>query len=218
MRIGYFLSCEEFTPRELIEQAKRAEAAGFHALWISDHYHPWNDEQGHSAFVWSVIGAISAATDLPVTTGVTCPTVRIHPAVIDQAAATSGVLLDGRFGLGVGSGEALNEHILGDAWPEADVRLEMLEEAVEVMRTLWAGGQQSHRGRHYTVENARIYDLPRERVPVLVSGFGPKSSRLAARIGDGYITMSPDVDAIELYRSEGGSGPVQAGTKVCYMA
>src|ERR671933_94671 len=217
MRIGYFLSCEEFGPRELIEQAKRAEQAGFHALWISDHFHPWNDEQGHSAFVWSVIGALSAATSLPVTTGVTCPTVRVHPAVIAQAAATSAVLHAGRFQLGVGSGEALNEHILGDRWPEADVRLEMLEEAVEVIRLLWQGGDQSHHGRHYTVENARVYDLPDPPPPILVSGFGPKAIRVAARIGDGFATTKPDKEGIELYRSEGGRGPVHAGTKVCFM-
>src|SRR3954451_24846409 len=125
MQIGYFLASEEYSPRALIEQAKHAEQAGFHALWISDHYHPWDDEQGHSGFVWSVIGALAEATSLPVTTGVTCPTVRIHPAVIAQAAATSGVPPQGRFSPGVGSGEALNEHILGDRWPEADVRLEM---------------------------------------------------------------------------------------------
>ena len=218
MKIGYFLSCEENDPRALIAQAKQAHEAGFHALWISDHYHPWNDEQGHSAFVWSVIGALAEATPLPVTTGVTCPTMRIHPAVIAQAAATSGVLHEGRFSLGVGSGEALNEHILGEHWPEADVRLEMLEEAVEVMRHLWQGGQRSHRGRHYTVENARVYDLPQERVSVLVSGFGPKAISLAAKIGDGYVTMAPDADAIAQYRSEGGRGPVHSGTKVCYMA
>src|SRR4051794_23369138 len=217
MRIGCFLSCEEFGPRELIELARRAEEAGFHALWISDHYHPWNDEQGHSPFVWSVIGALAEATRLPVTTGVTCPTVRIHPAVIAQAAATSRVMHEGRFALGVGSGEALNEHILGEHWPEADVRLEMLEEAVEVLRLLWQGGQRSHRGRHYTVENARVYDLPEPPVPVLVSGFGPKAISLAAKIGDGYVTMSPDEDAIQQYRSEGGKGPVHSGTKVCYM-
>ena len=217
MQIGYFLSCEEFDPRDLVEQAKRAEAAGFHALWISDHYHPWNDEQGHSAFVWSVIGALSQATSLPVTTGVTCPTVRIHPAVIAQAAATSAVMTGGRFNLGVGSGEALNEHILGDHWPEADVRLEMLEEAVEVMRLLWQGGQRSHYGVHYAVENARVYDLPDEPPPVLVSGFGPKAVKLAARIGDGFCTTSPDEEMIGLYRSEGGTGPVHAGTKVCFM-
>jgi G6PDH family F420-dependent oxidoreductase len=218
MRIGCFLSCEEFGPRGLLEQARRAEAAGFHALWISDHYHPWNDEQGHSAFVWSVIGALAEVTELPVTTAVTCPTMRIHPAVVAQAAATSAVMHEGRFNLGVGSGEALNEHILGTHWPEADVRLEMLEEAVEVMRALWSGGQRSHRGRHYTVENARIYDLPETPPPVLVSGFGPKAVRLAARVGDGFVTTSPDKESIDLYRSEGGKGPVHAGTKVCFMA
>src|SRR5256714_10376449 len=130
-RLGYFLSCEEFGPKELVEQAKMAEDAGFGALWISDHYHPWNDAQGQSPFVWSMIGALSQATDLPVTTAVTCPTVRVHPAVVAQAAATSAVLTGGRFTLGVGTGEALNEHILGDSWPPAIVRLAMLEEAVD---------------------------------------------------------------------------------------
>jgi G6PDH family F420-dependent oxidoreductase len=216
MRIGCFLSSEEHGPDALVEQARRAEEAGFHALWISDHYHPWIDEQGHSPFVWSSIGAISRVCDLPVTTAVTCPTVRIHPAVIAQAAATSALLLDGRFALGVGSGEALNEHILGDAWPDADTRLEMLEEAVAVIRTLWRGGMQDHRGRHYTVQNARICDLPGEPPPILVSGFGPKAVRVAARIADGYVTTMPDAELIGLYRSEGGTGPVQAGTKVCF--
>jgi G6PDH family F420-dependent oxidoreductase len=216
MRIGCFLSSEEWGPRELVEHARRAQDAGFHALWISDHFHPWNDEQGHSPFVWSTIAAISQVTDLAITTGVTCPTVRTHPAIVAHAAATSAVLLEGRFGLGVGSGEALNEHVLGDRWPDADVRLEMLEEAIEVIRTLWQGGFRDHRGRHYEVENARIYDLPPEPPPILVSGFGPKSVRLAARIGDGYVTTMPDAELIELYRTEGGVGPVQAGTKVCF--
>jgi G6PDH family F420-dependent oxidoreductase len=217
MRIGYFLSCEEFGPAELLEQARRAERAGFHGLWISDHFHPWNDVQGHSAFVWSVIGALSATVRLPVTTAVTCPTIRTHPAIIAQAAATSAVLLEGRFNLGVGTGEALNEHVLGTHWPEADVRLEMLEEAVAVIRTLWEGGQRSHRGRHYTVENARIYDLPDAPPPILVSGFGPKAIDVAARIGDGFVTTSPDADGIGSYRSGGGTGPVHAGMKVCFM-
>ena len=217
MRIGYFLSCEEFGPAELLEQAVRAERAGFHGLWISDHYHPWNDTQGHSPFVWSVIGALSSMTRLPVTTAVTCPTIRTHPAIIAQAAATSAVMLEGRFNLGVGTGEALNEHVLGTHWPEADVRLEMLEEAVEVIRTLWEGGQRSHRGRHYTVENARIYDLPATPPPILVSGFGPKAIEVAARIGDGFVTTSPDADAIGRYRAGGGTGPVHAGVKVCFM-
>jgi G6PDH family F420-dependent oxidoreductase len=216
MKLGLFLSSEEWGPADLVRQAKRGEEAGFHALWISDHYHPWIDEQGHSPFVWSTIGALSQATDLRVTTGVTCPTVRIHPAVVAQAAATSKLLLEGRFQLGVGSGEALNEHIHGHRWPPAEIRLEMLEEAVEVMRTLWKGGNQDHRGEHYVVENARVYDLPDEPPEVLVSGFGEMATRLAARIGDGYCTTSPDREMIELYRSEGGKGPVQAGTKVCF--
>jgi G6PDH family F420-dependent oxidoreductase len=216
MKLGLFLSSEEWGPRDLVEQAKRGEEAGFHALWISDHYHPWVDEQGHSPFVWSTIGAIAQATNMRVTTGVTCPTVRIHPAVVAQAAATAALLLEGGFQLGVGSGEALNEHILGDRWPPAEIRLEMLEEAVEVMRTLWKGGNQDHRGKHYTVENARIYDLPEEPPEILVSGFGEMATRLAARIGQGYCTTSPEKDLIDLYRSEGGKGPVQAGTKVCF--
>jgi G6PDH family F420-dependent oxidoreductase len=154
---------------------------------------------------------------MTVTTAVTCPTVRIHPAVIAHAAATSAVLLDGRFCLGLGSGEALNEHILGDRWPPADERLEMLEEAVEVIRLLWRGGFRDHHGRHYRVENARIYDLPDEPPPILISGFGPKSIDLAARIGDGFCTVQPDPDAVSRFRSRSGEGKlVQGGTKVCW--
>jgi G6PDH family F420-dependent oxidoreductase len=217
MRIGYFLSSEEFGPRELIRQAQLAEQAGFEGLWISDHYHPWNDEQGHSGFVWSTIGGISQATSkLELTTAVTCPTVRIHPAVVAQAAATSAVLMEGRFTLGLGSGEALNEHILGDRWPRAEQRLEMLEEAVEVIRTLWQGGIQSHRGRHYTVENARVYDLPPQLPEILISGFGPKATELAARIGDGFCTVAPVKDAVESFREHAVRGRrVAGGMKVC---
>ena len=218
MKIGYFLSSEEWGPRELVAQAVKAQDAGFDGLWISDHYHPWNDEQGHSPFVWSTIGAIAQATDrMPVTTAVTCPTIRIHPAIVAQAAATSAVMLDGRFCLGVGSGEALNEHIVGARWPEADERLEMLEEAVEVIRTLWQGGAQDHRGRHYRVEHARIYDLPEQPPPIIVSGFGRKSTELAARIGDGYCTVGPDAESVKLFRAKASNGQiVQGGLKVCW--
>jgi G6PDH family F420-dependent oxidoreductase len=217
MKIGYFLSCEEYDPRELVRQARMAEEAGFQGLWISDHYHPWTDAQGESAFVWTVIGALAEATDLPVATAVTCPTVRIHPAVIAQAAATAQVMLEGRFVLGVGSGEALNEHILGDRWPSADERLEMLEESIEVLRKLWTGEVVHHHGEHYTVDHARIYTLPDIPPPILVSGFGPKSVELAGRVGDGYVTTMPDAELIERFHASGGQGkPVQAGTKVCY--
>ncbi len=217
-KIGYFLSSEEHGAKALVDQAVSAERAGFEALWISDHYHPWNDEQGQSAFVWSVLGAIAQATErIPVYTAVTCPTVRIHPAVVAQAAATAAVLLDGRFGLGVGTGEALNEHIFGDAWPETDVRLEMLEEAIELMRRLWEGASTSHRGKHYTVENARIYTLPEAPPPILVSGFGPKSIELAGRIGDGYMSTMPDAEMVQQFRAAGGGDkPTHAGLKVCW--
>jgi G6PDH family F420-dependent oxidoreductase len=219
VRCGYFLSCEEFGPRELVRQAKMAEQAGFEALWISDHYHPWNDQQGQSPFVWSVIGALSEATSLPVTTAVTCPTIRIHPAVIAQAAATAAVQHEGRFVLGVGSGEALNEHIHGDHWPPAGIRLDMLEEAVEVIRKLHGGDEVTHHGRYYTVENARIYTVPPEPVPVYVSGFGPKAAGLAGRIGDGFVCTSPDADLVRRFRdSGGGDKPAQAGFKVCHAA
>jgi G6PDH family F420-dependent oxidoreductase len=216
VKLGYFLSSEEFGPAELVRQAKLAEEHGFEALWISDHFHPWNAEQGESAFVWSVIGAISQVTRLPITTAVTCPTVRIHPAVVAQAAATSAVLTEGRFVLGVGSGEALNEHVLGDKWPPAPVRLEMLEEAVEVMRALWTGDVVEHHGTHYTVEHARLYTLPDTPPPVYVSGFGPKAAALAGRIGDGYCTTMPDADLLGVYRDSGGRGPSQGGLKVCW--
>jgi G6PDH family F420-dependent oxidoreductase len=217
MKIGYFLSCEEYGPAELIEQAKLAEQAGFESLWISDHFHPWNDEQGESPFVWSVIGAISQVCSLPIMTAVTCPTVRIHPAIVAQAAATSAVLANGGFVLGVGSGEALNEHVTGARWPAIAVRLEMLEEAVEVMRTMWAGGYVDHHGPHYTVENARIYTLPDKPIPVYMSAFGPKSADCAGRIADGFVTTSADKELIARFRDAGGAGkPVTAGYKVCW--
>jgi len=215
MRIGYFLSCEEYGPAELVEQAKLAERAGFEALWISDHYHPWNDEQGQSPFVWGVIGAISQVCRLPVGTAVTAPTLRLHPAVVAQAAATASVQMEGRFILGVGTGEALNEHIFGDAWPSEPVRLEMLEEAVSVMRALWSGEFTYHRGEHYRVENARIYTRLDTPPPVFVSAFGEKSFDLALRAGDGFITTSPDADRVSQWHSKTGGKPAQAGFKVC---
>jgi G6PDH family F420-dependent oxidoreductase len=217
---GYFLASEEHDPAALVEQARMAEQAGFTSLWISDHYHPWNHVQGHSPFVWSVIGALSQATSLPVETAVSCPTVRIHPAVVAQAAATSAVLLQGRFRLGVGSGEALNEHVVGERWPEASVRLEMLEEAVTVLRQLFQGGEVSHHGKHYTVEDARLYTAPEEPVPIDIAAFGPSAAELAGRLGDGFVTTAPDPDAVARFRrGSGGNGvnkPVRGGVKVCW--
>ena len=216
---GYFLSCEEFGPAELVRQAKLAEQAGFRKLWISDHFHPWNDQQGQSPFVWSVIGALSEATHLPITTAATCPTVRLHPAVVAQAAATASVQTGGQFTLGVGTGEALNEHILGDAWPSARTRLDMLEEAVELIRALHLGRQTDYQGTFYTVSNARIYTLPvdGQPVPIYVSGFGRRAAELAGRIGDGFLSVGPNAELIDIFRSSGGGArTAQGGLKVCY--
>jgi G6PDH family F420-dependent oxidoreductase len=216
-QVGVFLSAEEHGPTELIDFARQAEAAGFRQLWVSDHYHPWIDRQGQSPFVWCVLGGIAATTtSLQVMTAVTCPTIRIHPAIVAQAAATAAVMLPGRFRFGVGSGENLNEHILGDRWPPTEVRLEMLEEAVEVMRRLWRGEIVRHEGRHYRVENARLYTRPEEPPPVFVSALGPKAVRLAARIGDGYVSTVADGDLVRLYEAQGGRGPKVAGVKVCW--
>ncbi|HEX2236026.1 MAG TPA: TIGR03557 family F420-dependent LLM class oxidoreductase [Actinomycetota bacterium] len=218
VEFGYKLSSEEHGPRALVRLAARAEQAGFAFASISDHFHPWIDDQGHAPFVWSVLGGVSEATEnLRVLTGVTCPTIRTHPAIVAHAAATAAVMLPGRFALGVGSGENLNEHILGDRWPEVDVRLEMLEEAVEVMRALWDGGLTSHHGRHYTVENARLYDLPEERPPVLVAAGGSKAVELAGRIGDGLVSLAPAEGLLERFDEAGGRGkPRYAEVNVCW--
>ena len=216
-RFGYVLSSEEYAPADLIRQAKLAEQAGFDALWISDRFHPWLDEQGQSSFVWSVIGAISQVTDLPITTAVTCPTTRIHPAIIAQAAATASLLTGGGFTLGVGTGAAVNEHITGGRWPSAAVRREMLEEAVAIITGLFSGHELTYEGMYYQVRAARLYSRPPAPPPVYVSGFGPLSARLAARIADGYICTAPRADLVKRYRDEGGGDrPVQGGLRGCW--
>lgn len=209
--LGYKLCSEEQSPRELIECAQRAEETGFEFAMISDHFHPWIDRQGQASFVWSMLGAISQATErLTIGTAVTCPTVRMHPAIVSQAAATAACLLPGRFLLGLGSGENLNEHIFADHWPETDVRQDMLEEAIAIIRGLWQGKQYSHYGAHYAVENARIYTLPSEPPPIFIAAGGPKSAELAGRLGDGLIATSPDPELVENFRQAGSRG------KACY--
>ncbi|HWD52487.1 MAG TPA: TIGR03557 family F420-dependent LLM class oxidoreductase [Acidimicrobiales bacterium] len=213
---GYFLSSEELSPGAMIESARYAESVGIDSLFVSDHFHPWLESQGQSPFVWSVLGAIAASTEQRLMTGVTCPIVRIHPAILAQASATTQLIAKGRFRFGVGSGENLNEHILGHRWPPVETRLEMFEEAVEVIRRLWQGGYVTHHGQFYTVENARIFSLPDTPPPMLVSGFGPESTDLAARIGDGYVNTSPEADLLNRYRERGGTGPTVAAMKVCW--
>jgi len=218
VQLGYTLSSEEHPPNDLVRFARMAEDAGFAFASISDHYHPWVDRQGHSPFVWSVLGGIAQATErIEVMTGVTCPTIRIHPAIIAQAAATIAAMMPGRFLLGVGTGENLNEHILGDRWPAYDVRAEMLEEAIDVIRLLWDGGTQSFYGLYYTVENARVYTLPEQLPPILVAGAGPSSAELAGRMGDGFVSTAPKSEVVQAFEEAGGSGkPVYGQVHVCY--
>jgi coenzyme F420-dependent glucose-6-phosphate dehydrogenase len=216
--IGYSLSNEEHRPDQLVQYAKRAEEVGFGYAMISDHYLPWIAAQGNSSFVWSVLGAIAEATSkLPIGTGVTCPTMRYHPTIIAQAAATMGILMPGRFMLGVGTGENLNEHIIGQKWPSYEVRAEMLEEAVEIIRQLWKGEDYSHRGCYFTVENARLYSLPDEPPPIIVAAGGPQAAELAGKIGDGLINYSPDPKVIEGFEKAGGTGkPRYVQYNVCW--
>ena len=216
--IGCTLSSEEQVPVDLVKNAQKAEEAGFEFLSISDHYFPWVDAQGQSAFVWSVLGGISQVTKkVPVMTGVTCPIMRIHPVILAQAAATTAALFGDRFMFGVGSGENLNEHVVGMGWPNINIRLEMLEEAVAVMRELWIGKLTDLRGAYYSVDQARIYSLPAKPPPVLVSAMGPKAAELAAKIGDGLVTTSPDQKTIETYKANGGEGkPIYGQITICY--
>lgn len=219
MEIGYWLSSEEHGPRELVANAQRAEDAGFSYVLISDHFHPWVNAQGHSSFVWTVIGAIGQATEeLRLGTAVTCPLIRIHPAVVAQAAATAAVLMEGRFFLGVGSGELLNEHILGNRWPRADERLDMLDEALELIRKLWQGEYETYRGDHYTVEQARLYDVPDEPPQLIVAAAAPDAAKLAAKWGDGMISTAPDETVVGEYRRAGGREPIHGKVTGCFAA
>lgn len=218
-RFGYTLSSEEHPPARLVEHARLAEEAGFDFASISDHFHPWVSAQGHSPFVWGVLGGISSVTErIEVGVGVTCPIIRLHPAIVAHAAATTSLLFGDRFFLGVGTGEALNEHVHGDRWPRPEIRREMLEEAVAVMRALWAGDTVDHRGRYYEIENARLFDAPEVPIPVIVSGFGPEAAALAGRIGDGYWGHAPDRELLGAFERAGGSGPRFAQLNVCWAA
>ncbi|MFA5613825.1 MAG: TIGR03557 family F420-dependent LLM class oxidoreductase [Methanoculleus sp.] len=219
VEIGYKLSSEEHAPLDLVSYARQAEDAGFTFAMISDHYHPWTTRQGESPFVWAVIGGISQVTaDLRLLTGVTCPTFRIHPGIIAQAAATASAMMPGRFILGLGSGEYLNEHIFGDRWPAAPIRIEMLEEAVEIIRTLWKGGVQDYYGFFYTLENAEIFSLPEPLPPIYIASEGPISASLAARVGEGFINGGTDAEkSLVVFRgSGGGDKPAYTEVSVCW--
>ena len=218
MKIGYALSSEEHAPSELVRCASRAEEVGFDFAMISDHFHPWIDRQGESSFVWSVIGAIAASTErIEVVTGVTCPLIRIHPAIVAQAAATVSDMMPGRFSLGLGTGENLNEHVVGEGWPPAGQRLSMLEEAVAVIRDLFSGENVNHDGPWFAVENAKLYTMPDDPPPILMAAAGQRAAKLAGGAGDGLISTSPQAEIVDAFRAAGGDGkPAYAQVTLCW--
>ena len=195
MKLGYKLIAEAYSPQEMVRQAVRAEEAGFDFVEISDHFHPWFDSQDHSGFAWSILAAAAMCTErMGLATGVTCPFIRYHPAVMAQAAATTALLSEDRFTFGVGAGERLNEHVVGRGWPAVRARHEMLRESLEIIRLLWSGGYHSYEGKHLTLEDARVFDLPEMPPPIAVASGGPASARIAAELGDAIFVTEPRTD------------------------
>ena len=218
LRLGYTLSSEEHDPKSLLKFARAAEDAGFSFLSISDHFHPWIEDQGQSPFVWNMIGALSQVTRTAhILIGVNCPIMRYHPAIIAQAAATSQVMLEGRFLLGVGTGENLNEHVIGKGWPAYDIRLEMLKESIEIMRMLWSGKLTTYFGKFYTIDSAKIYTKPDNSIPIIFSAYGPKAAKAAGKLGDGFITTGPNKKLVSQFEKLAGKNkPKFAQVSVCY--
>lgn len=218
MEIGYKLASEGFGPAELVRQAVRAEQVGFDFVEISDHFHPWLDTQGHSPFPWTVLGYIAARTEhIGLVTGVTCPTMRYHPAIIAQAAATLALISDGRATLGIGSGERLNEHVVGQEFPDSvRVRHEMLREALEIIRLLWKGGYRTYEGKYLEIDDARVFDLPEQSPSIPVAAAGSAAARIAAELGDGLFATEAKPEIIQAYRDAGGTGPRYAEVPVAW--
>ena len=194
---GYTLMTEQSAPRQIVRYAERAERAGFDFEVMSDHYFPWLDEQGHAGYAWSMLGAVSQVTDtVELMTYVTCPTMRYHPAVVAQKAATIGALSEGRFTLGLGSGENLNEHVVGRGWPPVNVRHEMLVEAVEIISALLDGGYVNYSGDHFRVDSAKIWDVPERPVPLGMAVSGQQSIDKLAPYADALIAVEPNAELI----------------------
>jgi coenzyme F420-dependent glucose-6-phosphate dehydrogenase len=211
MELGYHLSSEEHPAPDLVGYARRAEEVGFSYAVISDHLHPWTHRQGQSPFVWSVLGAIAQSTQRLRLGTVTAPIRRTPPYLVAHAAATVATLLPGRFFLGVGSGENLNEHVTGEWWPPSATRREMLEEAIELIRELWKGGTVEHFGRHFTVDNARLYSLPTASPAIVVAAMSKQAAELAGRVGDGMIAVSPKAELVRAFEEGGGEGKPRYG-------
>lgn len=217
IKLGYKLMSEEHGPAGLVRNARRAEDAGFEFAAISDHFFPWIEEQGHAPLAWSVLGAMAQATQrIGLMTAVTCPIMRYHPAIIAQGAATMALLSNDRFTLGVGAGERLNEHVVGAGWPGRLERQERLTEALEIIQGLLAGTMTNHRGRHFALDHARLFDRPERKPPVIVAAGGVKAARLAAKLADGLIATEARSDLVEAYAAAGGNGPHYAEVAMCY--
>ena len=216
VKLGYKLMTEEHGPADLVRNAKRAEQAGFDFAAISDHYFPWLEEQGHAPFAWSVLGAVAEATEhLGLMTSVTCPIMRYHPAIIAQAAATMGLLADGRFTLGLGAGERLNEHVVGSGWPGVVERHERLSEALDIIQGLLSGKLTTYRGQHFQLDHAKLFDRPKRKVPVIVAAGGPEAGRLAGEKADGLMMTEPEKELIKAFTAAGGKGPRYAEVAMC---
>jgi G6PDH family F420-dependent oxidoreductase len=204
--------CEQAGPKELVRDLQRAEEAGFEFAVISDHYFPWVDAMGHSPYAWAVLGAAAQATSrIELMTYVTCPIKRYHPAVVAQKAATVGVLSDGRFTLGLGAGENLNEHVTGGGWPPVNVRHQMLEEAVDIIRNLWTGGYVNYDGRHFQVDSAKVWDLPSKPLKLGIAASGSQSGQLAGNKADCLIAVEPKPEIIGAFEAAGGKQKPRIG-------
>jgi G6PDH family F420-dependent oxidoreductase len=210
--IGYTMMCEQAAPDQLVRDVRSAEEAGFDFSVISDHYQPWLTSQGHSGYAWAILGAAAQATErIPLMSFVTCPIMRYHPAIVAQKAATVQILSGGRFRLGLGAGENLNEHVVGQRWPMASVRHEMLGEALEIISALFDGGTIDFRGVHFDVETAKLWDLPDKRVPIGVAVSGPESCRLAGEAADIMIATEPKPELGRMFDDAGGAGKPRVG-------
>jgi G6PDH family F420-dependent oxidoreductase len=219
VKLGYKLMSEEHGPTELVRNLARAEQAGFDLAAISDHFSPWVEEQGHAPFAWSVLGALAQATTrISLMTAVTCPIMRYHPAIIAQGTATVALLSDNRFTLGLGAGERLNEHVVGAGWPGVGERHERLSEAIDIIQGLLAGELANYRGQYLRLDQARLFDRPSRKPPVVVAAGGPQAARLAGRKGDGLIVTEPKPELIEAFRSAGGDGPRYAEVSLCWAS
>lgn len=211
-KIGYAAMLEQFQPTELLDLCEAAEEAGFSAgFMVSEHFHPWTPQQGASAFAWSFMGALGTRTTLPFGTAVTCPGFRYHPAVIAHAAATLGAMFPGRFWLGLGAGEALNEHVVGGVWPEIGVRSAMMFESIEVISKLFSGNVVKHKGDHFTLESAKLYTRPEQPVPIYVATAGPINAKKTGKFADGMITVGAADEKIKMLWEKCDEGCREAG-------